>query len=82
MAGNVWEWCQDWYDSDKEERVLRGAVGTAILATCVWPAATPSIRMLGSPAADFTVWLMCSRYYSGYSVFKLKLKYRLSYKTD
>ncbi|MFP6719044.1 MAG: hypothetical protein VCF25_02050, partial [Candidatus Poribacteria bacterium] len=37
---------------------------TAILATCVWPAATPSIRMLGSPAADFTVWLMCSRYYS------------------
>ncbi|HIB86914.1 TPA: hypothetical protein EYO57_06845, partial [Candidatus Poribacteria bacterium] len=52
MAGNVWEWYQDWYDSDKEERVLRGAVGTAILATCVWPAATPSIRMLGSPAAD------------------------------
>ena len=64
MASNVWEWCQDWYDSDKEERVLRGVVGTAILATCVWPAATPSIRMLGSPAADFTVWLMCSRYYS------------------
>jgi len=24
MAGNVWEWCQSWYDSDKNTRVLRG----------------------------------------------------------
>jgi len=58
MAGNVWEWCDGWYDSRKSTRVLRGGSWCSNLA--VYLRAT--YRINGNPShRDYDYGFRCVR---------------------
>ena len=59
MAGNVWEWCQDWSNSDQVYRVLRGGS---------WGNATSSLRVASryNYGPSYTIFNLGFRCVSGF----------------